>query len=410
MILVGQTAQANSPLFYAVVGLPSLVLSGDAALYAMRGVNAVLCALMVGFTFVSVSQLGRSRFALLATFVAITPMLLFLGGSVNPNALEVTAAVSLFAALTAIFSRARSRPQLVVGLGVVTVSTVLLTGTRSISLLWVLIALVAAFLLGKNAVISRVARTPIVWIATAVCVLVCAAELLWFVRPATTAMMPPFSGVGTSPIVAFAQMLVTTLDYASGWIGLFGWVDTPAPTITMAAWTLAISAVVIPAYFIARGRARWAIVVLGAAFVLTPALSQAAVIATSGYIWQGRYTLALLAMLLVGCGVCLDRGTFAAFTSFAPLARQLLFTVLIAMAVGQLAAFLTTLRRYVIGAVNPLNLMITHPAWEPPFGWIALTIVFALTIASSTILITRTVVTRSPSKATRTPSLANLTR
>lgn len=394
LVEVGQTAQTNSPLFYAIVGLPSLVWSGDLALYSMRGVNALLCALMIGFTFASVSQLARSRFALFATFVAMTPMMLFLGGSVNPNAIEATAAVSLFATLTLLFTRRGSRRQLLAGLGVVVVSTALLTGTRSISLLWVLLALVAAVLLGKPDVISRVARIPVVWIAAAVCVLMCAAELLWFLRPSETASMPAVAGVGTPPLVAFIRMLVNTFDYAGGSIGLFGWIDTPAPAITMGAWTIAINAIVIPSFFLTRGRIRWAIVLLGAAFVLTPPLSQAAVVMTSGYIWQGRYTLALLAMLLVACGVCLDRVEVAeSVTSvrFAGLARKLFFTLLVALAAGHVAAFVITLQRYVIGANQPLQLMITHPQWQPPLGWITLSIILGVIVVISALLIARAV-------------------
>jgi hypothetical protein len=377
-----------------MVGLPSLVWSGDFALYLMRCANALLCALMVGFTFAAVSQLARYRYASLATFVALTPMVLFLGGSVNPNALEATAATSLFATLTLIVTRESSRRQLLAGLAVVTLSTLMLTGTRSISLLWVLLALGCALLLGKSEVIGRIARMPIVWLAAAVCVVICGAELFWFLRPSGTVPMPPTAGVGSSPIVEFFRMLISTFDYVGGWIGLFGWVDTPAPAITIGAWTLALGAIIIPSYFVTRGRARWAVIVLGAALILTPAISQAAVVSTSGYIWQGRYTLALLAMLLVACGICLDRMKIRSYQSPGAgtgLERGVLLTVLIGMAIGQLAAFVTALRRYVISAGQGLEAMVTHPQWQPPLGWATLTVLFVLVIAGSTVLIAHAV-------------------
>jgi hypothetical protein len=212
--------------------------------------------------------------------------------------------------------------------------------------------------------------------------------------------MPAVAGVGTSPIVEFVRMLVNTFDYAGGWIGLFGWVDTPAPAVTIGAWTIALSAIIIPAYFVARPRDRWAIVLLGTGLILTPVISQAAVVTTSGYIWQGRYTLALLAMLLVGCGICLDRvkrGSFADSTVATRLTRGLLFTLLAAMAAGQLAAFVITLRRYTIGSEKALQLMITHPEWQPPLGWVTLTLIFVLIVACSSILIGRTVLRQAVS-------------
>lgn len=408
MVTVGQTAQTNSPLFYAIVGLPSVVWSGDLALYSMRGVNALLCALLIGFTFASVSQLARSRFALLATFIAMTPMMLFLGGSVNPNAVEATAAVSLFAALTLLLTRAGSRRQVLSGLGVVVVSTALLTGTRSISLLWVLLALVAAVLLGKPNIISRVARMPVVWIAAAICVFICAAELLWFLQPSVTAPAPVPGDVISSK-AAFLRMFVNTFDYASGAIGLFGWIDTPAPAITIGAWTVAIVAIVIPAFVLAHGRARWGVLMLGGAFILTPAVSQAVVAPTSGYIWQGRYTLAVLAMLLVACGMCIDRldtVEYAVPKAYVRAARTSLVIVLVALAIGQLAAFVTTLQRYTVGADKPLPLMLMHPQWQPPLGWVQLTIVFGITVVGSGFVVAHTVLPiRSHANSFAVPSL-----
>ena len=44
IVLTGTSAGNNGPLFYAIVGLPTLFLSGDVALYAMRFVNAILTA------------------------------------------------------------------------------------------------------------------------------------------------------------------------------------------------------------------------------------------------------------------------------------------------------------------------------------------------------------------------------
>jgi hypothetical protein len=198
-------------------------------------------------------------------------------------------------------------------------------------------------------------------------------------------------------------MLVATFDFANGSIGLFGWIDTPAPAITIGAWAVALSATIVPAYLLIRGRARWGIILLGAAFLLTPPLSQAAVVMTSGYIWQGRYTLALLAMLLVACGVCLDRATLPEFgvsADAARVGRGLLITLLTALATGQVAAFVIALQRYVIGADKPLQLMITHPQWQPPLGWVTLTIILTAVVAGATLLIARKVIPkRSPLKS-----------
>jgi hypothetical protein len=386
LVTIGETADANSPLFYALVGLPTLFLSGSKALYAMRGVDALLCSLMVGFTFMCISQLKRPRWAYLAAFVTVTPMVLFLGGSVNPNGLEVTAAGALVASLAATFSTYARERILAERAGIIVIATVLLTGTRNISLLWVFLALVAALLLGNSEVLKRVARKPLVWIAAAAAAAVCVVELLWFIRPPVTAPFPPFAGVGTAPIIGFVNMLVNTLDYGTGWIGLFGWVDTVAPALTLIAWTVGLVGVVLPAIVIARGRLRWAVLVLAIALVLTPAVAQAAVIFQAGYIWQGRYTLAILVMLTLASGIALDSLTLP---SPDRVLRTIVTVVVTLMGIGQIAAFVMTLRRYVIGATASLQLMITHPVWQPPTGWIALSIALTVPVTVACVFVLR---------------------
>jgi hypothetical protein len=383
----GTTAQANSPTFYAIVGLPSLVFSGKLALYAMRAVSALLCALMIGFVFMAVSQLRRPRWAYVAALTAVTPMLLFLAGSVNPNGVEASAAASLFATLALLFSRFSTRRLLIERLAIVLVSTILLTGTRTISLLWVILALAAALLLGRSNIIRRIVRQPLVWVAAVLCALVCAAELAYFLVPPTTPPLPPLSGNDTSPLVAFVTMIVNTFDFGLGWIGQFGWVDTPAPGITIIAWSSAATVLALIAVTVVRGRARWALVLLFAALVLVPAFSQAAIIRHSGYIWQGRYTLAIFMMLILAGGVAIA----SVADNAGALVRKLAVIGVCLLGLGQVAAFFITLKRYVVGADGNLALMLTHPSWQPPLGWVPLVVVFTLFTALVCTIVARIV-------------------
>ena len=75
----GTSAGVNSPVYYAIVGLPSLFLTGDPALYGMRVVNAVLCAALLAVMIMQLRTLPSSRWAIVASTVAVTPMVLFLG-------------------------------------------------------------------------------------------------------------------------------------------------------------------------------------------------------------------------------------------------------------------------------------------------------------------------------------------
>ncbi len=380
LVKTTQTAEANSPAFYAVIGLPSLFLTGDAGLYGMRAVNSLLCSLMIGFMFLCASQLRRPRWAYVGAFASITPMVIYLGGSVNPNAIEATAAGALFSVLVVLFSRYSSRRLLVERLGIVVLSTAALVSTRSISLLWVLIAIGAALLFSQRAVLRRLVSERIVWVFAGIAAVACAVSLIWFVRPPEAVNPAPAPGVGTSFAAGFLFMIGNTFNFGSGWIGLFGWLDTPAPTITLITWGAAVLGAVIAALAAGRKRYFWAIVLLAGAVILTPAISQAAVVGKLGYIWQGRYILALTVMLMLACGFVLDRAG-------ARLLPRTQLTV-VGIAVGFLGfahvvAFVNTLKRYAVGMNGTLHDFVLHPQWQPPGGWVLVTCLFAVVVALS---------------------------
>jgi hypothetical protein len=398
----GTTATPNSPVFYAFVGLPSLFLSGKLALYAMRAVSAGLCAMMIGFAFMAISQLTRRTWAYFAAFTAVTPMLLFLGGSVNPNGVEVASALSLFATLALLFSRPSTRSLLIERLAIVLGSTILLTGTRSISLLWVALALGAALLLGDTLVIRPLIRRPLVWVGAGAAALVCLLELVWFRLPGRTTAPPPLGGANTPYYDAFIHMIQNTFEFGNGWIGYFGWLDTPAPSVTLIAWSIAAGALMIAAAAVGRGRARWAVILLFAALVLVPAFSQAAIVNQFGYIWQGRYTLAVFSMLVLAAGIVVDRWV----ATDSPVIRRIAVATICVLGFGQVAAFFTALERYVVGMSAPVGSMLTHPLWEPPLGWIPVLIAFTCVTALACVVVARSI---ASSAAAAVPSSIDAT-
>lgn len=377
LIETGQSASANSPVFYAVTGLPSLVLSGHAALYAMRGMNSLLCAAMFGSLFFCLGLLARPRWSLLAGAASVTPMMLFLSGTLNPNGIEAAATASLFAALAVLCLRVLPRALLRAVLGLAVASAILLTGTRDISLLWGAIVIGVALLFSRSPVLRRLVRQRLVWLAVAVAVVVAALALAYFLIPSNTAPQQ-FSGAGSSFRDGFVFMVQHTFDYANGWVGLFGWVDTPAPAFTLIVWAGVGLALVVGALILSSRARRAGIVVLLAALVVVPAVAQAAVIGSSGMIWQGRYTLALFVVLLVASGIALDVARPAPAPE--PLARAATFAVWL-LAAGQLVAFVIALKRYVVGDAAYLSLMFSHPSWQPPGGWITLTVLMTVVVA-----------------------------
>lgn len=383
IVQTGHTAAANSPVFYALTGLPSLVLDGDKALYAMRGVNSLLCAAMFGFLFLALSQLARPRWSYFAAFVSVTPMVFFLGGTLNPNGLEPAATGSLLASLTVLCSRAVDRVRMIELLAIVVLSTIMLTSTRNISLLWVVMAVVVALLFARRAIVMRLLRRPAIWVTVGLAALVCVAEFIYFIRPSVVAQPQQFSGAGTSFRDGLLYMIQHTFDYASGWVGLFGWVDTPAPSFVLIVWAALMLGLVLAALILAASVRRFAVILLLVALVLVPAIAQAAVITNAGFIWQGRYTLAIVIALILASGMALDRCGFG--IPAAPLRKVATFGIWL-MAFGQVFAFVVTIKRYVVGDSAYLSTLFRTPQWQPPGSWLMLTVLFTIVMAGAAIV------------------------
>jgi hypothetical protein len=375
LVTTGNSAGLNSPVFYALVGWPSLFLHGDAAFYGMRLAGAVLSALAVAIMVMQLTLLARFRWAVVGGVVAITPMVLYLGGSINPNGLEAAAAGGLFATLLATFRGVQLGRRLweQAGLALLTASF-LLTG-RSISLLWVLVIAVVAMLLGSRQRTLELLRKPAAWALIAGLAAVGLLTVLWYV-------FPPVYGTETEPgnpgviglAFVFVFTLLQTVDFLFGMIGLFGWVDTSAPSLTVAVWVAAILLMLATSVIWGRAGSRWAVWVLLAVTVLVPPITQIGVYAQSGFIWQGRYMLAILVCLLIAAGLALDD---AGIGADAKLSRFVTGGYVL-LAAGQLLAFFMVLRRYIVGADGSLSAMLFDDGWEPPFGWNSLVVLFAL--------------------------------
>ncbi|WP_431220456.1 DUF2142 domain-containing protein [Leifsonia xyli] len=384
----------STPVFYLAVGWPTIALDGAKGLYAMRLAGAALCAALLALAFVALRSFPRRRWATLALGAGVTPMTLFLCGTVNPNGLEVAATAAAFALLAATFGSASSRGVLAWRLAGVTVVSILLVNTRSIALLWLLLALVAALILSEGAVLRRVFRWWPTWVAVGIVVAVTGTVALFYLRPRplTPAYQP--IGAGSTWGQGFSWAFDQTFSFMNGWIAQFGWLEIPSPAIAIAVWASVGGALLLTGLVLGGRRTALAALPIALALLLVPPLSQAAVIGVAGYIWQGRYTLAPAVMLLVLAGIGLDRARPA--VEPAGRLRPVVRVALILLVLGQAGAFLWMLRRYVTGLTSTgtwLDLL-RAPVWQPPGGWIALAIALTAAAAVGAWLLDRAVAAR----------------
>ena len=107
---IASGAGRYNPLFYAVVGYPSLPFEGAAALYVMRAMAAALCLLFLGMAVACMRTWVGSPVAPVATVAALTPMVMFTTTLAAPNGVEIMAGLAWCCSLLALSRRGLGRP------------------------------------------------------------------------------------------------------------------------------------------------------------------------------------------------------------------------------------------------------------------------------------------------------------
>ena len=382
------TGSLNNPVYYAIVGWPSLVLSGAPALYAMRIVSALLTSLLLTTMVVALLAQSRSWWPAVASVVGVTPMVLFLGGTLNPNAPEIAAAGAVLSLLTLMLRRPLTQKQLWFAGSLTIASAVALTSGRSIGMLWLAVVGIAALITVPWSTVVDLLKRPPVWFTLAGIAASALGALTWVavygaaMEDGSAKVVEPRAPGLTSVVLL---MVETTFDYWQGWIGQFGWIDYPAPAGVVVVWFGAIAAVLFSGFVLTKGRARFALVFVAAVTLAVPPAVQASLYNEIGWMWQGRYAIALYLCVLILAGLALD-DTFPG--SRVTTARKAVLGGVVVLGLAQIAAFIFVLRRYVIGTQTWID-MIQAPAWQPPLGWIVLVVLYAATWAGVVALVAR---------------------
>jgi hypothetical protein len=364
---VTSSAGKYPPVYYAVVGVPSLLVTGVAADVPMRIVSGVLCAALLATAAAWATSPG-GRLSSVGLAVSVTPMVLFMGAVVNPNGLEIAADAAVWVGLLVLVGSDR-RPTRAF-MSVLTAVTSVLLVARPISVFWAALSVVVALLLAPAGRLRALAGDVRVRISALALTAVTAAEAAWVLGTQSHAL-----DVAPTPhhvSVGEALRLVLLPSHIKGLavqlVGDFGWKDTPAPTATVLLWALAAAGLLVVGLVTSSWRHR-AVTVVGIALcVLVPAVGEALAYPRLGPWWQGRYTLPLAVgvPLLAVAGARLSRRTSL------PLGAG----VAAAVALGQVLAFVHTLARYTVGAGHGLGLGTVR--WHPPLPPLLLIALFCL--------------------------------
>lgn len=378
------TAGAYNPVYYALVGWPSLLFTDQTGLYAMRIVSGVIASAFLALGFMMFHSWKRRIFPLLAALVALTPMVLYIDGIVNPSSLEIAGTFAAFIALLSIIIDQRPR-LLTERMLILTVGAALACSTRSISPLWIAIVLLIPLLLLSRKALVGLLRQRAVWIGISIVALAAASGLAWTVLSASLTLANPqnagpttYDNVGASPAFGFVKMIMLTLNMGQQMIGILGWFDTLLPRMVYFLWSALLGALGIAAAVILRGRRAVMALTLFAALIIGPAVVQAIYITGGGFIWQGRYTLPLFVCAVVGIAALVSE----TWTSLDPrLVRRLSILVGAIWVACQLFSYLQALRRYSVGASGSFKAIFTAPAWSPPLGSAALMVIMLISLS-----------------------------
>ncbi len=363
------TAGLYNPVYYLLVGWPSLVIHDGTGIVAMRIVSGILSSLFLALSSALIAGWSRRLLPVVGLAAAITPMVLFLGGTVNPNSLEISATLATFVGMLTIMRRPDDA-HLARNAAVVFAAAAIGVNARGLSPLWIAIALFVPFILvPKERILALVKRRSVQWTIAGVA-LASIGAVGWLLGSSslTAGLAAPddgqvWAGAGTPPLIGFAWTLFATFHYALGMVGQFGWLDTPTTEFTYFAWSVVAGGIVMLGLIVLRGRRLVFSIVLVSAAVLLPAIVQAAYITGGGVVWQGRYLLPLFVCLVVGITTVLsDRIRLDRRTG-----RMAIALVLLTLGIAQFQSFATALRRYAAGLDEGWRRML-DPAWSPPGG------------------------------------------
>ncbi len=390
LVTSSTSAGLYNPTYYFLVGWPSLLFHDDTGIYAMRFVSGLVSSLFLAAALMMLTTWRRRTLPIFGFAVAVTPMVFFLNGVVNPNSLETTATLGAFVGvLSIVLHPAKS---LVTERSVIVlISAAIAVNARGLSPLWVAIAVLIPFVLARSQQIRELIKLVAVRIAVIGVAVSAVAALLWIglsnslgAGISTPGHLISGPGVGGTPLRGFAQILAGTFDYGQGIVGIFGWLDSAVPPMVLFTWSAFIGGVVLAGFVFLRDRPLVFALSLVGGLIFLPPITQALYVTGGGIVWQGRYALPLFVCVIVGISaVLVDRVPKiepSAVSRFIAAFATLWF-------VGQVYAFVYTLKRYSVGTAAGASgaswkRLFFDPNWDPPGGTIWICLAYAVISAA----------------------------
>jgi hypothetical protein len=364
------------PLYYAVVGLPSLISQSSAGVYLMRLLSGALSSIFLGLALAMAVTWTRSRLLLLALAVTVTPMVIVFGSAVNPSGLEMATAVCVWTGgLILVLDRSiRPPPSLVAATAV---SAAVMELMRGLSPLLLGVMAVFLFSLRPRSLWDLLRSRSVRWSAAAVTITGIVATTYVFLAQSLAVTYVGGVPAGASDTYIIEVILGRTSGLVDEFIGTIGWVQSNPPLASVVLWVVPAATVVVLGFATSLRRHAMVLVAIVIASLVIPGALMLSQAHRAGLTWQARYGFPLYAGLLLVAGAVAGNGvTDSGFADETGRARVFLrrLTLFVAVCIGivQVGDFVWALRRYTVGlgtTVDPFARV--RGGWSPPISsWI----------------------------------------
>jgi hypothetical protein len=366
------------PLYYLVVGLPTLATPGAPGIYAMRVLSWLWCAALLSGAFAVAWR--RSRLSAFGVVAAVTPATAYYGAAVNPNGLEIAAAVAAWMVgldLVRPLDAPVGRPPPVGRVVGFALAAGTLVVTRGLSPAWLVGIAVVLSLVALPGRVPVLVRARSVRRCAGILALITVAALAWIlvVRTLSELSLPVRRG---TPLVVVARLaLQATGRYLLEMVGPLTWNGPLVDPLTSVLLAAASSLLVLGALWVAPGRLRLGLVLVLVATFAVPVAADLVGAYHYGLIWQGRYTMPVAVGVVVLAADALgEAARRAGALHGGPLPRggrvgafaeRLLPALLVSWWLAGVVELLWVLHRYVAGSSSPLIDVLSGP-WRPPLG------------------------------------------
>lgn len=348
-----------NPLYYALIGIPSLFPLSEWTFTAMRLVSALINAALIALTFRVLVQLRRPQLPMLGVFAAMTPMTLFIGSSMTPQGPEVFGSLLVTVTLLAMVFEPRDDLlrwrgwSLVIG----TAFFVLARGLSPVFLLLIILAVLAVAPSMKA--VGALLANKVFWLPLGLCIGLSLGAVAYTLLSGSLALGIVYPDPNLTARQVVVTMLRNTDYYLEQILGTFGWGDTHLPMwVLILIGGIALMVGVLGLAF-SRWRGRAVLFAVVALSIALPILVQVASFRDSGIVWQGKYVLPLAMVAPVMAGFLAANANLGSRISGGVLRMGVAV-----VAVYQVAAISVNLHRYINGAAGPW-LEIIPNAWMP---------------------------------------------